>query len=920
MFLSFLPPFGMRQLEAPYLWVLYKQITHLGPDEIAFIGTADYFRDPETFNFDQRWDIAPQAQEYAGFAIPTAEQLGTYRRFLLPDEIAGCWRNSGMAPQEIMRRMLCLSLPELEEPLRRIIVPLHASNQIEALFSWCNVPSLSTVASELGLPVVHNELGALRGPCYRSTAYFDFRGVNGGTEAADRYARFKTAAAGDILPRLSKQQILDLLLVDSGTAGTSTAPDSAIGVALQIEDDTNIVAFSSGWDSPSMLEAARNDYGPANVRIRHHPGGLKSYPSSYGTIDQSSSSIEFILRCHTIATINSSVGLEALLFDRDTRILGDSPCAIAVTDKHRTLTMAGRAEKRSDAERAEELQALNFLVFAYLIPFEFLFDPQYLRWRLDAPSESDIFRFHLDYWRLRRQRAEDGLRFRNAITPLERQGLFNEALLNEIRWRNRNLIQRKQMEAASERAYAYETHSRHMTNSRSWRLTAPLRLLDQKVQIALGRRRSTTGVAQSIAAERASIASRPLKIAVISKADHFGGGASRVAEELTDLLNAGGHRADHWLSWQGAENRASARPLYGWLSVPIRAANFALRKLGIAEAIPFELATLYRGGILDYDLVHFHDLSSAISPLTLLWLSRRKPVVWTIHDCSPFTGGCLYPMECRNFKRGCGQCPQLGNWPIDSRFDFTRYQRGIKRRLAASGRIHYITPSDWMAETAYSSGMFPTPPDVIHNGIDTKRFHPAEKKAVRSTLKLPPDRTIVLLSAGSLLDERKGVRYAIDALHEVRDLKPFILLVGHSTPQMKELLAGFDLREAGYLGDAADLARHYAAADLFLFTSLADNQPLSVLETMATGTPIVGFQTGGIPEMVRQGESGFLVPQKDVKALSACLRRVLAEPSLLASWAERGALRAQTMFSHERFIENHVALYRRLLASRAGTA
>lgn len=412
-----------------------------------------------------------------------------------------------------------------------------------------------------------------------------------------------------------------------------------------------------------------------------------------------------------------------------------------------------------------------------------------------------------------------------------------------------------------------------------------------------------------------------LKIAVISKADHFGGGASRVAAELTALLNGAGLHADHWLSWAGGSWSPHMRPLYGRLQFPIRAANFGLRKVGFPELIPFELGPLLYGGrILDYDLLHFHDLSSAISPLTLLYLSRKRPVAWTIHDCSPFTGGCLYPMGCQRFAHGCGACPQLGEWPIDSKLDFTGFQQGIKRRLARSGRIQYVTPSTWMRQTALASGMFAVPPAVLHNGVDTAVFRPFDKAAVRRELGLPGDRTIVLLSAGSLLDERKGTRYAIEALQACRDLRPFILLVGNSSPQVRDLLAGFDIHEAGYLGDSERLARHYAAANLFLFTSLADNQPLTVLETMATGTPIVGFETGGIPEMVLQDKTGRLVAQKDTQALTTALRQVLTAPGVLTAWGERGRAHIEKLFSHRHFLDTHLALYHQMLARPAKAA
>ena len=407
-----------------------------------------------------------------------------------------------------------------------------------------------------------------------------------------------------------------------------------------------------------------------------------------------------------------------------------------------------------------------------------------------------------------------------------------------------------------------------------------------------------------------------MKIAVLSKADQYGGGASRVAAELTTLLNATGHEAHHWLSWAGSPWSPQMRSLYGRFQLPVRAANLAMRRIGFPELFPFELGALLRHGrIWDYDLLHFHDLSSAISPQTLLWLSRRKPVAWTVHDCSPFTGGCLYPGICERFKTRCGGCPQLGGWPIDSWLDFTGIQQGFKRKLAASGRIHYIAPSNWMAATAMSSGLFPTPLQLIPYGIDTGLFRPRDKSVVRAQLGLPQDRDIVLLSAGSLLDVRKGVAYALDALLANHHLRPYVLLVGHPNSGIREKLAGFDLHEAGYIGDADTLARHYAAADIFLFTSLADNLPLTVLETMASGTPIVGFHTGGIPDMVVQDETGHLVPQGDMTALAATLATALGDAGLRRAWAGAGIERARQEYSHAKFLAAHLALYKQLIAA-----
>lgn len=405
-----------------------------------------------------------------------------------------------------------------------------------------------------------------------------------------------------------------------------------------------------------------------------------------------------------------------------------------------------------------------------------------------------------------------------------------------------------------------------------------------------------------------------MKVAVISKADACGGGASRVAAELVQLLNDRGYVAHHWASWAGSGFKPNMRPLCGKHFSKLKVLHYGTRKLGFTELMPYELPFLLKNGrIWDYDLIHFHDLSSAISPLTLRYLSRKKPVIWTFHDCSPFTGGCLYPMGCEKYRTRCGRCVQAGTWPIDSWFDFTGFMQGVKRGLAKTGRIVPITPSRWMADTAYSSGMFDYPPVVVPNGVDTVVFKPYPKSSMKMKLGLPQDRTVILVSAGGLLDERKGTRFALDALSQLKDFRPYLLLVGAGGEDVKRLISEFDYTETGYIIDSERLAEAYAAADLFLFCSLADNQPLSILETMATATPMIGFKTGGIPDMVVQNETGYLVEQRDITALVDVLRRALSSPEILVRWGEQACHRAESVYAYNQFIDNHLALYERVL-------
>ena len=108
-----------------------------------------------------------------------------------------------------------------------------------------------------------------------------------------------------------------------------------------------------------------------------------------------------------------------------------------------------------------------------------------------------------------------------------------------------------------------------------------------------------------------------------------------------------------------------------------------------------EMLTLLRQRRLyEYDLVHVHDLSSAISPLTVRYVARRRPTVWTFRDCSPFTGGCLYPQDCTAYMRRCGHCPQLGQWPLEP--GTGQAFSDVKRKTAAEGFMP-AAPSQWVA-------------------------------------------------------------------------------------------------------------------------------------------------------------------------------------------------------------------------------
>src|SRR5579883_367714 len=408
-----------------------------------------------------------------------------------------------------------------------------------------------------------------------------------------------------------------------------------------------------------------------------------------------------------------------------------------------------------------------------------------------------------------------------------------------------------------------------------------------------------------------------MKVAIVSKSDRRGGGASRVAEDLAIWLNDAGHPTDHFVPFNFGERLSLQRNLYGEgrRFRLCRKIHDTTNKYGFRELLPVEYWLNLSRFLDNYDIVHFHDLFTAISPLTLALASRRKPTFFTVHDCSPFTGGCLYPMECNKFTTNCHHCPQLphAGWKDELR-DRTREVQSIKRWVAEHFNIRYIFPSNWILNQAKKSLKFKTPPVVIPNGLDLK-FFPTEKKAeVKISLGIPATRKVVAISAHALDDPRKGVKYAITALQSVRELSPLVLTVGSCTNELEQALEGLEFKEMGYISDLHLLAQVYSAADVMLFCSLADNLPLTVLEAMAASTPVVGFSTGGVPEMIQTGRNGILVEPGNQQALNQALRQALLSIDLEAI-GQQARRDVEDNFSKDLFVERHLQLYQNLETS-----
>ena len=245
-------------------------------------------------------------------------------------------------------------------------------------------------------------------------------------------------------------------------------------------------------------------------------------------------------------------------------------------------------------------------------------------------------------------------------------------------------------------------------------------------------------------------------------------------------------------------------------------------------------------------------------------------MVLTVHDTSVFTGGCLNPLGCKRFHQECGMCPQKSEF---GRLDFSRSNIRLVRRVAGAARINLVFPSRWIQGEAGHSLKWTGEAEHIPNGFDPRDYKLCTRRKAREVLGLAQDQKIVVLSSSALENKLKGIRFALNAIATIQDLNTMTILVGHASSGVEKLLRNITYRMTGFLDDRVRIGLFFAAADLLLYPSLGDNLPITIQESMAAGTPVLAFDVGGVPELVRPGRTGWLVPAGDQEAFNRKLRK-----------------------------------------------
>lgn len=295
---------------------------------------------------------------------------------------------------------------------------------------------------------------------------------------------------------------------------------------------------------------------------------------------------------------------------------------------------------------------------------------------------------------------------------------------------------------------------------------------------------------------------------------------------------------------------------------------------------------------------------------------RRVPVVWRLSDMNAFTGGCHYDDECGRYVAACGACPQLGSSDLN---DLSAQVLRRKRAAMAAvppGRLTIVALNRWiMGEVRRSSLFRDVPVHYIPNGLDTDAFAPRDRANARAVLGVPQDARVVLFVAANVTSRRKGFGLLAEALAGMTDTPGlFLISIGRGSTAVDPRIPHLGL---GTLNQERLLSLVYSAADVFVIPSLQDNMPSTVLEAIACGTPAVGFDVGGVAEMVRPGETGLLVPKGDVAGLREALGRILGDEALRRGMGARCRAVALAEYDQRLQARRYLELYEGLVAPGA---
>ncbi len=316
------------------------------------------------------------------------------------------------------------------------------------------------------------------------------------------------------------------------------------------------------------------------------------------------------------------------------------------------------------------------------------------------------------------------------------------------------------------------------------------------------------------------------------------------------------------------------------------------------------------------DVVNLHFCTGFVDfPSFFRYYADNVPIVVTMHDMWPITGGCHYAGKCGRYQSACGKCPVIKS---AHERDATRGIWSRKRRAYSrlrTNRQAFVADSYWLAELAKASSLLKDSRiETIYYGVDTRTYAPGPRDTAKKALQLDPAIKVILFISANVDDPRKGLQHLRDAISGSEELRE-CQYVSIGAGKIKSL-TGVRHRHLGSVENDTLLAAVYRAADVFVMPSLEEAFGQTALESIACGTPVVAFAAGGIPEIVRHGCTGLLAPVGDSRKLGVAVVSLLQNRTLSEALASQGREVAVNEFRMEANSRKYIELYNSLLQYR----
>jgi glycosyltransferase involved in cell wall biosynthesis len=313
------------------------------------------------------------------------------------------------------------------------------------------------------------------------------------------------------------------------------------------------------------------------------------------------------------------------------------------------------------------------------------------------------------------------------------------------------------------------------------------------------------------------------------------------------------------------------------------------------------------------DIINLHWVCGGFLPISVV-NKFTKPIVWTLHDSWPFTGGCHVPFNCTKYQDNCGKCPQL-NSNYDG--DLSRKVFNKKSRIWKKSDIRIVTPSNWLAECARKSSLFSDNIiEVIPNGLNLNIYSPIPKIIARDILGLSVDKKIILFGAMSATsDPNKGYEQLKEALNiftnkyiENSDKEVQLVVFGSSKTKNSTDL-GIDVTYMGRVYDDISLALLYSAADVVCVPSIQEAFGQTASEALACGTPVVAFNSTGLIDIVDHKLNGYLANPYEPSDFADGIHWIIEDEERYKNMEGNARKKAEETFDYVKVARKYQDLY-----------